>query len=227
MSLSSIKLIAFDLDGTLLDSVPDLTVAVDNAMQAMNKPGVSEAQVRQWVGNGADSLVARALSQSIQIAPELPDELKLKARSLFDHFYAACGHNQSTLYPMVKESLSALQQQGYKLAIITNKPYQFVPEILAQHQIADQFVDVLGGDTLEKRKPDPMPLFYLMDKHQLTCEQVIMVGDSKNDILAAKNANIVSVALPYGYNHGEPIELAEPDYLIEDLSHLVSLLSDF
>ncbi|OBT10065.1 phosphoglycolate phosphatase [Vibrio sp. UCD-FRSSP16_10] len=225
MSVGLIKLIAFDLDGTLLDSAPDLAVAVDLAMQAMHCPGVSEAQVRTWLGNGADNLVARALSQNMTIDPSISEQSKRQARVHFDHYYAQCGHSKSTLYPQVKESLQALLEEGFQLAIITNKPYQFVPDILSQHGIDDLFVDVLGGDSLPKIKPDPMPLIHLLDKYQLTADEMIMIGDSKNDILAAKNAGVVSVALPYGYNHGEPIELANPDHLIDDLSQLLKLLT--
>ncbi|GEA61431.1 phosphoglycolate phosphatase [Vibrio comitans] len=225
MSSNTIKLLAFDLDGTLLDSVPDLTTAVDLAMKAMGRPGASEAQVRDWVGNGADTLVARALSQDIEIDLSLTDESKSEARAHFDRFYAECGHTQSTLYPRVKESLRALHEAGYQLAVITNKPYQFVPEILAQHGIDDLFIDVLGGDSLAKKKPDPLPLTHLMGKYQASLSETVMIGDSKNDILAAKNAGVMSVALPYGYNHGEPIEQANPDHLIQDLSQLPELLT--
>ncbi|PML13185.1 phosphoglycolate phosphatase [Vibrio breoganii] len=227
MSSNTIKLLAFDLDGTLLDSVPDLTAALDLAMKAVDRPGVSEAQVREWVGNGADILVGRALSQNIEIDASLTDESRSNARELFDRFYGECGHSNSTLYPTVKESLIGLQQAGYRLAIITNKPYQFVPEILQQHGIADLFVDVLGGDSLAKKKPDPMPLTHLMDKQQVSQSEMIMIGDSKNDILAAKNAGVMSVALPYGYNHGEPIEQSNPDHLIQDLSQLPELLTRY
>ncbi|GAM72253.1 phosphoglycolate phosphatase [Vibrio sp. JCM 19236] len=198
-----VKFIAFDLDGTLVDSVPDLTVAVDKAMRSMGHDGVSEEQVREWVGNGADNLVARALSQSYHIDLSISDELKQQARVEFDHFYAECGHDESHLYPTVKDTLELLFAEGYQLAIVTNKPGQFVPDILEQHQIAHLFIEVVGGDALPKRKPDPMPLEYLMDKYGMAHNQMILVGDSKNDVLAAKNAGIGSVALPYGYNHGE------------------------
>lgn len=225
MILDHITHIAFDLDGTLLDSVPDLTLAVDKAMRDLGRAGVSEAQVQEWVGNGADSLVARALSQSIEIAADLDAALKREARALFDRHYAECGHQRSGLYPGVRESLQRLVAEGYQLAIITNKPYQFVPEILEQQQILALFDEILGGDSLPKRKPDPMPLHYLMDKYQLAPANLLMVGDSKNDILAAQNAGIASVALPYGYNHGEPIANANPDFLLSDLTELASLLA--
>lgn len=221
--MTSIKLIAFDLDGTLLDSVPDLAIAADQAVQALGYPSVSEAQVRDYVGNGADVLIGRALSQSLQVSAALSDELCQKARALFDDFYAQTGHKNSHLYSNVTSTLRHLAEQGLTLAIITNKPSKFVPAILEQHGIAEYFVDVLGGDAFEKKKPDPMALNWLMEKHQVSPEQMLMVGDSKNDILAAKNAACRSFGLTYGYNHGEPISDSQPDFVADDISELLNV----
>lgn len=122
MTQQDIKLIAFDLDGTLLDSVPDLAVAADQAVQALGYPSVSEEQVRDYVGNGADILIGRALSQSMTISSDLSDELRAKARELFDEYYKQSGHKLSHLYPTVKETLEELHQAGFTMAIVTNKP---------------------------------------------------------------------------------------------------------
>ncbi len=225
MSLGKIQLIAFDLDGTLLDSVPDLALAVDQSVRALGYAAVSEEQVRDWVGNGADILMGRAISRSMTVDPELDPALQIKGRELFNQFYAECGHALSQLYPTVKETLQRLYDAGYKLALVTNKPSVFVPEILQQHHLSDLFVDVIGGEDFPLRKPDPMALNWLLDKHGLSAEEILMVGDSKNDVLAAKNACCPSFALTYGYNHGEPIENSEPDYIADEMAELLTLLT--
>ncbi|EGQ9883954.1 TPA: phosphoglycolate phosphatase [Vibrio vulnificus] len=224
MTQQEIKLIAFDLDGTLLDSVPDLAVAADQATRAVGFPGVTELQVRDYVGNGADILIGRALSQSLTINPELSDELRAQARELFDDFYQQTGHKLSHLYPTVKETLKELHQAGFTLALVTNKPSKFVPDVLQQHGIADYFVDVLGGDSFPEKKPNPIALNWLMEKHQIQSTEMLMVGDSKNDILAAKNAGCASFGLTYGYNHGEPIAASEPDFVADSLAQLLDVV---
>ncbi|HFQ5258009.1 TPA: phosphoglycolate phosphatase [Vibrio vulnificus] len=224
MTQQEIKLIAFDLDGTLLDSVPDLAVAADQATREVGFPGVTELQVRDYVGNGADILIGRALSQSLTINPELSDELRAQARELFDDFYQQTGHKLSHLYPTVKETLKELHQAGFTLALVTNKPSKFVPDVLQQHGIADYFVDVLGGDSFPEKKPNPIALNWLMEKHQIQPTEMLMVGDSKNDILAAKNAGCASFGLTYGYNHGEPIAASEPDFVADSLAQLLDVV---
>lgn len=219
-----IKFIAFDLDGTLLDSVPDLADAADKTMCALGRPGVTIEQVTTWIGNGADILIGRALSQSLTIDPDLDPAVHREARQLFDRYYDAGGHQKSDLYPDVKETLAALYAAGMPMAIVTNKPAQFVPHLLAQHGIADYFVDVIGGDTFPLKKPDPFALNWLLDKHQLSASEMLMVGDSRNDILAAKAAACYVVGLTYGYNYGQPISASDPDIVLDHFSQLVEVV---
>lgn len=225
MPFGSIKFIAFDLDGTLLDSVPDLAVAANQAAVSLGYPEVSETQVSTYVGNGADILIARSLSGSLEIDPAIPSDVIQLARERFDDYYAATGHELSHLYDNVKQTLAALAQAGYKMAVVTNKPSKFVPEILEQHDIAQFFCEVIGGDQFPVRKPDPIALNWIMEKYQITPQEMLMVGDSKNDILAAKNAGCASFGLTYGYNHGVPIADANPDQVADDISQLIKLLN--
>ncbi|ACH65654.1 MULTISPECIES: phosphoglycolate phosphatase [Aliivibrio] len=220
-----IKLIAFDLDGTLLDSVPDLARAVDLAMQDMGYPRVTLEQASHWIGNGADVLVSRALSQNYIVKDDLDAELIKQARARLDQHYHDGGHQLSHLYPDVKDTLERLHQQGYTLALVTNKPSQFVPELLEQHQLTHLFSDVIGGDTFAEKKPNPFALNWLLDKHGLTAPQMLMVGDSKNDIQAAQAAGCHSFALTYGYNHGEPISDSQPDVVSDEFKYLLAVLS--
>jgi len=219
-----IKFIAFDLDGTLLDSVPDLADAADKAMRSLGRPGVSVEQVTLWIGNGADILIGRALSQSLEVAPDLDPALHQEARTLFDRFYDEGGHQKSALYPSVKETLSAFHQAKIPMAIVTNKPAQFVPHLLEQHGISDYFADVIGGDTFPLKKPDPYALHWLMEKHQLAASEMLMVGDSRNDILAAKAATCYVVGLTYGYNYGQPISASDPDIVLDHFSQLTEVV---
>ena len=223
--MNQVKLIAFDLDGTLLDSVPDLAVAADQAVRALGYAGVTEEQVRDYVGNGADILIGRALSQSMTINPEFDADLLAKGRQLFDEYYAQSGHKLTHLYSQVKETLTELKQAGFILALVTNKPSKFVPEILEQHDIAQYFTDVLGGDAFPERKPNPIALNWLLDKHGCQANEMLMVGDSKNDILAAKNAGCRSFALTYGYNHGEPIAASNPDFVADNIGQLLEVIA--
>ncbi|WP_413112790.1 phosphoglycolate phosphatase [Thaumasiovibrio sp. DFM-14] len=220
MSIEGIRLIAFDLDGTLLDSVPDLAIGLDRALRAFSLPGATVEQVKAWIGNGADVLVARGMSQSLTPATDLDSALHAQVRKAFDVEYSATGHRGTELYQGVKSTLAYFYEQGFTLALVTNKPSQFVPKVLAQQGIDHFFSDVIGGDTLTEKKPNPMALHWLLEKHQLSAEQLLMVGDSKNDVLAAKNAGCPVIGLTYGYNHGEPISQSEPNIVLEHFSQL-------
>lgn len=219
-----ITYIAFDLDGTLVDSVPDLAEALRMMLVSLGKEPVTDDEVRDWIGNGADIMIKRALSRSIIIDPELDETLFMIARVRFDEYYQNNGHAKTTLYSKVVTTLAALKQAGFTLGIVTNKPAQFIPAILSDLQLTGYFTDIVGGDTLATNKPSPEGLHFLQQKHQLAKENMLMVGDSKNDILAAKNAGIASVGLTYGYNYGEPIANSNPDAVLTDFSDLLPLV---
>ncbi|MFD2176998.1 phosphoglycolate phosphatase [Veronia pacifica] len=222
----TIRYIAFDLDGTLVDSVPDLAEALRMMLADLELHTVSNEQVKCWIGNGAEIMVKRALSQSIEIDSGLSDELYQRARERFDFHYANNGHDRTEIFPKVKETLTSLKDKGFMLGLVTNKPYQFVPELLEDLALDHFFSDVIGGGTLATNKPDPEGLHSLRDKHGLRNEHMMMVGDSRNDIQAAKNAGIASFGLTYGYNYGEPISDSAPDHVADHFEHLLTVLSD-
>lgn len=213
----------FDLDGTLLDSVPDLAVAVDAMLMAANLPVAGEARVRDWVGNGAKVLVERALAFAHQCDREEVERGEL----LYQHqqflsFYRECSSMQSRLYDGVLPALNHWQQQGIKMAVVTNKPAEFITPLLERFEIRDFFMSLVGGDTLLLRKPDPAPLRYACKQLGVKESQCVMIGDSETDVLAAKAAEIPVVCVSYGYNHGQPISASQPDLIIDSLSDLIS-----
>lgn len=222
MSFENIDAILFDLDGTLVDSVPDLAAATDAMLIDMSRAAAGEALVREWVGNGAERLVKRALTGKMDGEPPAT-ELE-QALPLFMEHYQSHLQGQSRLYPGVKESLADLQERGLALGLVTNKPERFIAPLLEALGIAEVFAVVVGGDTLADKKPHPAPLLHAARQLGVESAAALMVGDSRNDVLAARRAGMQIVCVPYGYNHGEDIRLTEPDAVVEDLRELSGLL---
>ncbi|MEL0629505.1 phosphoglycolate phosphatase [Psychromonas aquatilis] len=218
------KAILFDLDGTLIDSAPDLALAINHMLTSIGREEISPTIIRSWVGNGASVLVQRGLSGQTEIDPDLDPALLEKSLAIFLDFYAKNLCVDTVTYPNVVPSLHALKDKGYQLAIVTNKPYDFIQPILDGLSLNGLFSLLVGGDSLEKRKPDPLPLHYACEKLGVTVEQCVMVGDSKNDILAANAANMQSIGLTYGYNYGEDINEHRPDVSFDDFANIIATL---
>jgi len=213
------RLVMFDLDGTLVDSVPDLAAAVDNMLLKLGRPPAGIEAVREWVGNGVHMLVRRALAN--HIGAEGVDEVEAEhALELFNGFYEG-GHELTMVYPGVRDTLKWLNKQGVEMALITNKPERFVAPLLDQMKIGRYFKWIIGGDTLPQKKPDPAALFFVMKMANIPASQSLFVGDSRSDVLAAKAAGVKCVALSYGYNHGRPIAEESPALVIDDLRQLI------
>lgn len=212
------RLIAFDLDGTLIDSVPDLAVAVQKALQELALVAPDENSVRDWVGNGAYVLMERALHWALNETPD--DTLQQAAYAAFMRHYAAAPNRLTKLYPGVAQALPALKREGYHLALITNKPERFIAPILGHFEVLPLFTICIGGDTLSEKKPSPAPLIHVSNQLDIAPSSCVMIGDSQHDIVAGKAAGFTTIALPYGYNHGEPIESSQPDLLIASLPDL-------
>lgn len=219
------KLIGFDLDGTLVNSLPDLALSVNSALAELGLPQAEESLVLTWIGNGADILSARALAWAEdQSGKKLTEEETKQFKRRFGFFYGENLCNISRLYPNVKETLEKLKEQGYLLAVVTNKPTKHVQPVLAAFGIDHLFCEMLGGQSLPAIKPHPAPLYYLCGKFGLYPKQILFVGDSKNDILAAHSAGCPVVGLTYGYNYNIPIAEANPDWVFDDFAEILTIV---
>ena len=215
-------MILIDVDGTLVDSVPDLAYCVDEMMQQLGREPWGEDAVRDWVGNGVERLVRRALTGTLDGEPG--DEEFERAYPLFLELYAQNTSQRSTLYPGVREGLDYMQSQGYRLGCVTNKAAQFTIPLLKDLGIFDRFGIVVSGDTLPVKKPDPQPLLHAAAHFDVGPEDSLMLGDSKSDVTAARAAGFQIVCMSYGYNHGEDIRNYSPDAVIDSMAELSGLL---
>ncbi|XES83996.1 phosphoglycolate phosphatase [Franconibacter pulveris] len=237
--LQAIRGVAFDLDGTLVDSAPGLAYAVDSALYALELPQAGEPRVITWIGNGADVLVQRALkwareekaAQRIAAgkpaldAMDIPEEEQARMlRKLFDRYYGDVVEESSFLFPDVEQTLHALHDNGMPMALVTNKPTPFVAPLLEALGIAKFFTVIIGGDDVTNKKPHPEPLLMVLEKLGLAAPELLFVGDSRNDILAAQAAGCCSVGLTYGYNYGEAIALSKPDIIFDHFRDLLPAL---
>ena len=214
-------LVALDLDGTLVDTVPDIAWCIDRTMPRFGIAPRGEAPVRRWVGNGVERLVERALTGGME-APAEPAMLR-EACGVFLDLYARHGRDRSRDYPGVREGLAALRAHGAVLACITNKPRAPAVDLLAHLELLDSFELVIGGDSLPRRKPDPLPLLHACSEIGVTVDSSLFVGDSINDVQAARAAGMRVACVSYGYNHGRDVSEAAPDAVIDSLEELAPL----
>lgn len=217
----AIKVVGFDLDGTLVDSALGLANTVDNMCERLGLPKPGKALVTTWIGNGIEVLLDRALLWAN--APK-DAEYRQKAMIILSECYQDELLSGSPLFPDVKETLVQLHSEGHQLVLITNKPSQFVPDLMDYLGISHLFAMMLGANDSIKIKPHPTPIFKVLGELGVMQSEFVFVGDSRNDILAAKNAGVTSIALTYGYNYGEPIANESPDYIIHDFAELLPLI---
>jgi phosphoglycolate phosphatase len=222
MSIKKPQMILIDVDGTLVDSVPDLAYCVDEMMKQLDMPVHGVDKVRNWVGNGVDRLVQRALIGQLDGDPE--QALFEKARPIFLELYSDNVSKRSVLYDGVREGLDYIKDNGYQLGCVTNKAAQFTLPLLTDLGVHDDFDIVICGDTLPKKKPDPLPLLHAAEHFNTTPENALMIGDSISDVKAARAAGFQIVCMSYGYNHGEDIRNYNPDLVIDSMAELKGIL---
>lgn len=214
--------VLFDLDGTLVDSAPDLAYSIDAMLATLGRPARGEEQVRAWIGSGVEHLVKRALTGGPSIEPE--PELYREALALFSEIYQDNTCRRSRLYPGVREGLDFLLASGRRLGCVTNKRGRYTGPLLAALGLTRDFSIVVSGDTLAAKKPDPAPLLHALIVLGIAPENALMVGDSVTDVRSARAAGIPVVCVRYGYNNGEDIAEARPDALIDSLAELADLI---
>ena len=218
MTIFQPKLVMIDVDGTLVDSVPDLAYFVDQMMLSLDMPVRGEETVRHWVGNGVPRLVERALTGELDGSPS--QEAFDKAYPIFLDLYAQNSSVRSTLYEGVMEGLDYLKSKDYLLGCVTNKAEQFTLPLLQSLGIIDYFGIVISGDTLEKKKPDPLPLIHGANFFNIKPNECLMLGDSVSDVKAARAASFQIICMSYGYNHGNNIADENPDLVIDSMAQL-------
>ncbi len=217
------KLLIFDMDGTLIDSAPSLTNAINFMLQSLGKEPLSLSKVKEFIGNGSKMLVLRALLNKKDVnETEIDKELFEKAHQIFLDYYGKNLTKDAKVFDNVHSTLQALLPY-YKMCVVTNKPHQFVQTILSAFELDKYFDFFVGANENLPKKPDPAMLFFACEKAQTTPKNSFMIGDSKNDLLAAKNANIKSIALSYGYNN-ENLQEYHPIAISNDFSKLKQIL---
>jgi len=221
MKLNRPELVLVDLDGTMVDTAADLAYATDGMLSKLNLPQQGEIKVRTWVGNGVKTLVARALEGRMNPNPE--PELLEQALDIFNILYASVNGQYSQAYAGVTEGLDWVKSQNINLACITNKAEEFTLPLLKAKGLEDYFSFVISGDSLPKKKPDPMPLLHAAKHFKVDPKNSLMIGDSTNDVKAARAAGFQILCVTYGYNHGQDIRLTNPDAIVDSLEHISQL----
>jgi len=217
-------LVLFDLDGTLIETAPEIADAVNDTLAAVGKASVTQQQVNDWIGHGTRELLIQALawcdgtsSNAVRHSADFP-----RTEAVFARYYLARCGTRSHLYPRVRETLTELRAQGVKLVVVTNKEDRYTRTVLEAHRLMPLFDRVISGDTLPVKKPDPAAIHACLNDHGVAPERALFVGDSSIDVATARNGGITVWALPYGYNMGSPIEASGPDRVIADVSALLA-----
>lgn len=217
-----VKGVIIDLDGTLLDTIPDLAAAANSMLDELRRPALDIELIRTFVGKGLSNLVERTLTASYEVAPD--PGLMARALPIFEQHYVAVNGRHTTIYPGVKEGLDQLQRQGFALACVTNKSGRYTLPLLDLVRLAPYFRKVVSGDTLSVKKPDPAPLLHACAALELAPSETLMIGDSLNDTQAARAAGCPVFCVTYGYNEGHDVRDLDQDALVDSLLEAAALI---
>lgn len=219
---AAIRAAIIDLDGTMLDTVPDFELALNGMRAELGLAPISQETIKPMVGKGSEKLIRDVLSLDLPGARVA--ELYEQACASYQRHYLTINGQRSAMYDGVKEGLQSLKEQDLRLACVTNKPIAFARPLLAQTGLAGYFELVYGGDSLARKKPDPLPLLQVCRDFALAPEQVVAIGDSSNDAEAARAAGCFVLTVPYGYNHGRPVHEIDSDGIVGSLLDAAKLI---
>lgn len=217
----SIKAILLDLDGTLLHTAPELAESANLMLSDLSRPAVSQELLMSYIGNGISWLVKRALTGDMHAEPDAA--LYDKALPIFEKHYTDL-LLQSKPFAGVVQGLDEMKAAGYRMGCITNKVARYTEPLLKGTGLAKYFEIVLSGDSLPEKKPHPMPLLHAAKYFDVPVNNLLLIGDSLSDTLAARAAGCPVFCVPYGYNHGEPVESLNPDAVIAGLPAALPLI---
>ena len=218
----SIQAVTIDLDGTLLDTIPDLAAATNMMLESLRRASLPLEAIRTYVGRGIPRLVERALARDIDGCVDAA--ALAQALPVFERFYTAVNGRHTTIYPGVREGLEQLRAAGFPLACVTNKAGAFTLPLLARMGLAPFFAQTIAGDTLPRKKPDPLPLLHACAQFGVAPEKMLMVGDSVNDVQAARAAGCPVFCVPYGYNEGHAVQGLDVDAIVGALTECIPLI---
>jgi phosphoglycolate phosphatase len=216
-----ISAIVIDLDGTMLDTAPELTEAANRMLRDLCRPAVSQELLLTYVGNGISWLVKRVLTGDMQGEPDAG--LFERALPIFERYYTGL-LLQSKPFDGVLAGLDAMKAAGFRLGCITNKSARYTDPLLKGAGLAKYFDIVLSGDTLPEKKPHPLPLLHTAEFFGVPAGQLLLIGDSRNDTIAARAAGCPVFCVPYGYNHGKPVDSLDLDAVIPNLAAALPLI---
>jgi phosphoglycolate phosphatase len=219
---AAIRAAIIDLDGTMLDTVPDFELALNGMRFDLGLAPIGIETIKPMIGKGSEKLVRDVLA--LDLPADQAAALYDQAFASYQRHYLAINGQRTTMYEGVADGLRALRALGLRLACVTNKPVAFARPLLAQHALASHFELLYGGDSLPKKKPDPLPLLQVCRDFDLLPAQVVAIGDSSNDAEAARAAGCFVLTVPYGYNHGQPVHKINSDGIVDTLLHAALLI---
>ncbi len=222
-SLPGVRAAIIDLDGTMVHTAPDFQVAINRMREELGLAPLTIETVMEFVGKGSENLMRRVLG--VNFDADGVERMFEQAMSAYQRHYLAINGDYSSVYEGVHEGLAAMKQSGLRLACVTNKPIAFARPLLEKTGLDRYFELVYGGDSLAKKKPDPLPMLTVCRDFALEPSQVVAIGDSSNDAEAARAAGCHSLTVPYGYNHGKPVQSIDSDGIVATLQVAANLLA--